>query len=139
MGGLVAAACNAAMTAFANASRKCYFCKSPAAGAGLWLIGLLESPVRQLERKERGTVMAWWRASYVPGGFLAAVFATYAATQMSASAGLGWRRGRLFPAVVLAAAALWLGWRAENSPPDAKLSALGESPGELYPRRGSLW
>ena len=45
--------------------------------------------------------MAWWGTSYVLGGFLATVFATFAATQVFLLPSMGWRRGFLFPAIVL--------------------------------------
>ncbi|SPF40444.1 hypothetical protein SBA4_2510017 [Candidatus Sulfopaludibacter sp. SbA4] len=48
-------------------------------------------------RKERGTVMAWWGTSYVLGGFLATVFATYAATQTYALPAMGWAAVSCFP------------------------------------------
>jgi len=75
-------------------------------------------------RRERGTVMAWWGTCYVLGGFLATVFATFVATQIFLAPGLGWRRGFLFPAMVLAAAAIFFGWRTRSCPQDAGLPAV---------------
>ena len=57
-------------------------------------------------------MMAWWGTCYVLGGFLATVFATFAATQTLPPPAMGWRRGFLFPAIVLAAGAAWFGWFA---------------------------
>jgi sugar phosphate permease len=74
-------------------------------------------------RKERGTVMAWWGTSYVLGGFLATVFATFAATQVFLAPDMGWRRGFLFPAIVLAASALWFGFRTRDLPREVSLPA----------------
>jgi sugar phosphate permease len=78
-------------------------------------------------RRERGTVMAWWGTCYVLGGFLATVFATFVATQMFLAPGLGWRRGFLLPAMVLAAAAVFFGWRTRSCPQDAGLPAIEDS------------
>src|SRR5262249_18821285 len=79
------------------------------------------------ERKERGTVMAWWGTCYVLGRFLATVFATFAATQSFVANGLGWRRGFLFPAFILAAAAFWFGILARTPPPEAGLPETSEA------------
>ena len=51
----------------------------------------------------RGIVMAWWSTNYVLGGFLATAFATWSVTQPFLLRGLGWRRGFLFPALVVLA------------------------------------
>lgn len=50
---------------------------------------------------QRGIVMAWWGTNYVLGGFLATFFATWSVTQYTIAPSLGWRRGFLFPALVL--------------------------------------
>jgi sugar phosphate permease len=89
-------------------------------------------------RKERGTVMAWWGTSYVLGGFLATVFATFAATQMFVAPSLGWRRGFLFPAIILAGAAVWFGLRTRNAPPEVGLPAHAEEKEETQDS-GSPW
>lgn len=70
--------------------------------------------------------MAWWGTCYVLGGFLATVFATFAATQVVLLPSLGWRRGFLFPAIVLASGALWFALRIRNTPVDVALPAIGE-------------
>jgi sugar phosphate permease len=75
-------------------------------------------------RTERGTVTAWWGTSYIFGGFLATVFATFAATQMFLAPSLGWRRGFLFPAAILLGGALFFAWRVRNRPHDAALPDL---------------
>ena len=49
----------------------------------------------------RGIVMAWWGTNYVLGGFLATAFATWSVTQQAVDPDLGWRRGFLFPALLL--------------------------------------
>jgi sugar phosphate permease len=90
-------------------------------------------------RKERGTVMAWWGTCYVLGGFLATVFATFAATQMFLAPGLGWRNGFLFPSMILAAGAAWFAYRARNSPPEAALPAIVERPVDSSPEGGNKW
>jgi sugar phosphate permease len=53
--------------------------------------------------ENRGVVMAWWGTNYVLGGFLATAFATWSVAQQMLLPQLGWRRGFLFPALVLLA------------------------------------
>ena len=90
-------------------------------------------------RKERGTALAWWGTCYVLGGFLATVFATFCATQPYLLPGLGWRRGFLFPALVLAAGALWFAVRACNTPSDAGLPPVTESAAGDPTDSGGWW
>jgi sugar phosphate permease len=90
-------------------------------------------------RKERGTVMAWWGTCYVLGGFLATVFATFAATQVVVAPAMGWRRGFLFPAIVLACGALWFALRTRNQPQDESLPATAEAGSNETPDNGDRW
>jgi OPA family sugar phosphate sensor protein UhpC-like MFS transporter len=89
-------------------------------------------------RRERGTVMAWWSTCYILGGFLATVFATWAATSASAGSGLGWRRGFLFPAIVLAAGGCVFAWKSRNRPEDESLPPI-EPPEENGVAEASWW
>jgi sugar phosphate permease len=82
--------------------------------------------------------MAWWGTCYVLGGFLATVFATFAATQMFLMPDLGWRRGFLFPAVILGASAVWFAVAARNSPGEAGVPASAPDEDEPAPT-GSRW
>jgi sugar phosphate permease len=91
------------------------------------------------ERKERGRVMAWWGTCYVLGGFLATVFATFSATQMFFATALGWRRGFLFPAIILGAAATLFALCSRNTPTDAGLLANREAAPDALERKGSAW
>jgi sugar phosphate permease len=63
--------------------------------------GLVKIMASWFRGENRGVVMAWWGTNYVFGGFLATAFATWSITQQSLLPHLGWRRGFLFPAVVL--------------------------------------
>jgi sugar phosphate permease len=127
LGGLISAACNAGMAVAANDYRVLLLLQiGNGLGQGCGWSACLKVLGAWFERKERGTVMAWWGTCYVLGGFLATVFATFAATQMFVANSLGWRRGFLFPSLILGAAALWFGVRARNAPPDARLPAHGE-------------
>jgi len=90
-------------------------------------------------RKERGTVMAWWGTSYVLGGFLATVFATFAATQTYMVPTMGWRRGFLFPAIILAAGAVWFAIRTRDNPPAVSHPALEEPGSREAPDNGDWW
>jgi sugar phosphate permease len=87
-------------------------------------------------RTERGTVTAWWGTSYILGGFLATVFATWAATGFLAPS-LGWHRGFLFPSIILAAGSLYFAWRVRNQPQDAGLANLPDD--EATPSRQATW
>lgn len=63
--------------------------------------GLVKIMAGWFSSHQRGIVMAWWGTNYVLGGFLATAFATWTVTQQLLAPELGWRRGFLFPAVVL--------------------------------------
>jgi sugar phosphate permease len=122
LGGLVSAGCTAGM-AVAGDHRAVLLALQigNGLGQGCGWSACLKVLSRWFARQERGTVMGWWGTCYVLGGFLATVFATFAATQMILAPELGWRRGFLFPAAVLAAAAIWFAVRVRNSPPEVGL------------------
>jgi sugar phosphate permease len=69
----------------------------------------------------RGIVMAWWGTNYVLGGFLATAFATWSVTQQVVAPDLGWRRGFLFPALLLFAVTLAFMLFARNAPQRPRL------------------
>jgi sugar phosphate permease len=64
--------------------------------------GLVKMMANWFGSENRGMVMAWWGTNYVLGGFLATAFATWAVAQRSPLPQLGWARGFLFPALLLA-------------------------------------
>lgn len=64
--------------------------------------GLVKIMAVWFDRANRGVVMAWWGTNYVFGGFLASAFATWAITQPWLLSRMGWRRGFIFPSIVLA-------------------------------------
>jgi sugar phosphate permease len=89
-------------------------------GAPLWLLvfacangigqstgwsGLVKIMASWFSSRQRGVVMAWWGTNYVLGGFLATAFATWAVSQQWLLPALGWRRGFILPAAVLAVVA----------------------------------
>jgi sugar phosphate permease len=79
------------------------------AGQSTGWSGLVKTMASWFSSRNRGVVMAWWGTNYVLGGFLATAFATWSIAQHVLLPGLGWRRGFLFPAlVVLPIAALFL-------------------------------
>lgn len=139
IGGLVSASCTAAM-AFAGDNHQTLLLLQigNGLGQGCGWSACLKVLGAWFERKERGTVIAWWGTCYVLGGFLATVFATFAATQVFLAPSLGWRRGFLFPAIVLAIAALWFGLRVRKSPESMGFPARAEA--EQQPEDGnSRW
>ena len=126
-GGFVSAACTAAMAMTSSYQAILLLQIGNGLGQGCGWSSCLKVMGAWFARKERGTAMAWWGTCYVLGGFLATVFATFAATQVVLLPAMGWRPGFLFPAVVLAAGALWFALRTRNSPPDVSLSAIAEN------------
>ena len=90
-------------------------------GAPLWLLvfacingigqstgwsGLVKIMASWFSSRQRGVVMAWWGTNYVLGGFLATAFATWTVSQGWLLPTLGWRRGFILPAAVLAVVAV---------------------------------
>jgi len=71
------------------------------AGQATGWSGLVKTMASWFSPQQRGVVMAWWGTNYVLGGFLATLFATWALGAHAPFPSLGWRRGFLFPAVVL--------------------------------------
>jgi sugar phosphate permease len=125
-GALLSAACNAAMAIPGPHSALLVLQIGNGIGQGCGWSSCLKILGRWFARKERGTVMAWWSTCYILGGFLATVFATWSITQSPIAARLGWRRGFLFPAVVLAAGAVLFLWKSRNRPEDEGLPAIEE-------------
>jgi OPA family sugar phosphate sensor protein UhpC-like MFS transporter len=139
LGAALSAACTAAMAAFANDRHALLLLQiGNGLGQGCGWTACLKVLRAWFERKERGTVMAWWGTCYVLGGFLATVFATFAATQMFLMPGLGWRRGFLFPALILGGAAVWFAVGVRNSPEQSGLFAP-ELDSEETAGSGSAW
>jgi OPA family sugar phosphate sensor protein UhpC-like MFS transporter len=139
IGGLVSALCSAGMAAAAGDRNLLLLLQiGNGLGQGCGWSACLKVLGAWFERTERGRVMAWWGTCYVLGGFLATVFATFAATQTVLLPALGWRRGFLFPAIVLAAATLWFYLRVRNQPLDAGLPSLA-SPTDHPEEKGSPW
>jgi sugar phosphate permease len=71
------------------------------AGQSTGWSGLVKTMASWFNSENRGIVMAWWGTNYVFGGFLATIFATWSIGQWWILPQLGWRRGFLFPAVLL--------------------------------------
>jgi sugar phosphate permease len=125
-GGIVSAACTCAM-AFTSSYQAILLLQiGNGLGQGCGWTSCLKVMGSWFARKERGTAMAWWGTCYVLGGFLATVFATFAATQVLLLPSMGWRRGFLFPAIVLAGGALWFALRTRNAPTEVSLPAIAE-------------
>jgi sugar phosphate permease len=125
-GGIMSAICTAGMAAAGSHQALLLLQIGNGLGQGCGWSANLKILGAWSARKERGTVMAWWATCYVLGGFLATVFATFAATQMFVTPGLGWRNGFLFPSIILAAGAAWFAYRSRNSPRDVALPPIVE-------------
>jgi sugar phosphate permease len=138
-GGFVSAACTAAMAMTSSYEAIVLLQIGNGLGQGCGWSACLKVLGAWFARKERGTALAWWGTSYVLGGFLATVFATFAATQTYVLPAMGWRRGFLFPAMILAGGALWFAIRTRNIPPDASLPALASASGDDTTDSGDFW
>lgn len=137
-GGFLSAACTAAMAFTGSYQAIVLLQVGNGLGQGCGWSACLKVLGAWFARKERGTVMAWWGTCYVLGGFLATVFATFAATQMFVAPAMGWRRGFLFPAIILASGALWFAIRTRNLPQDESLPAA-EAGSPEPPDSGDWW
>lgn len=89
--------------------------------------GLVKMMGSWFDSRQRGIVMAWWGTNYVLGGFLATAFATWAIAQHAIAPGLGWRRGFLFPAVILLIITVAFYCFAQDEPETEDAGARGES------------
>ncbi len=83
--------------------------------------GLVKTMAIWFRGGNRGIVMGWWTTNYVLGGFLATAFATWAVVQTWLVPQLGWRRGFLFPALLLLAITAVFLFGAKESPEPADL------------------
>jgi sugar phosphate permease len=63
--------------------------------------GLVKIMALWFDREDRGVIMAWWGTNYVFGGFIATAFAAWSVAQPWILLHLAWRRGFIFPAVIL--------------------------------------
>jgi OPA family sugar phosphate sensor protein UhpC-like MFS transporter len=126
-GGLLSAVCTAAMAIPGPHSALLLLQIGNGLGQGCGWSSCLKILGAWFARKERGTVTAWWGTCYILGGFLATVFATFVATQAFLAPGLGWRRGFLFPAIVLGGGSLFFAWKARSQPRDAGLPSIEDA------------
>lgn len=107
----------------------CFACLNGLGQSSGWS-GLVKMMGNWFMSDRRGIVMAWWSTNYVLGGFLATAFATWSVTQPLLFAGLGWRRGFLFPALIVSSITLLFLFLAQDSPEHsvAAAAALRLSP-----------
>lgn len=63
--------------------------------------GLVKIVSNHYEHKELGIAMSWWTTCYVIGGFVAVIFATFWATDLSIFPDLAWKRIFWAPSIVL--------------------------------------
>jgi len=102
-----------------------FACLNGAAQSTGWS-GLVKTMAVWFKGDNRGIVMGWWSTNYVLGGFLATVFATWAVVQTWLLPQLGWRRGFLFPALLLLGIALLFLGAAREAPDQTDLAAETE-------------
>ena len=93
--------------------------------------GLVKNMTPWYRSNERGIVMSWWSTCYVIGGFLATVFATYVAFDMDFMSDMGWKRGFVFPSIILLIIALLYSFFTRNNPKEINLPVIIEDKYEL--------
>ena len=93
------------------------------AGQSTGWSGLVKTMAIWFHGGNRGIVMGWWSTNYVLGGFLATAFATWSVVQPWLLPQLGWRRGFLFPALLLLAITIVFLIGAKDAPDGAVLQA----------------
>ena len=89
--------------------------------------GLIKNMTPWFRANERGIVMSWWSTCYVIGAFLATIFATYVAFDMDFLSELGWKRGYIFPSILLFIIALAYLLFTRNNPKDINLPSILEN------------
>ncbi|HUH45626.1 MAG TPA: MFS transporter [Arenibacter sp.] len=89
--------------------------------------GLIKNMTPWFRRTERGIVMSWWSTCYVTGGFLATIFATYVAFDMEFLSELGWKRGFIFPSLILFIIGVLYLLFTRNDPQDVGLPKVLEN------------
>lgn len=137
-GAMISAGCNAAMAVPGPHWVLLMLQVGNGIGQGCGWSSCLKILGRWFARGERGTVLAWWSTCYILGGFLATVFATWSATTSLIGSGLGWHRGFLFPAMVLAAGGSIFAWKSRNRPEEVSLPPV-ESPEQAAEAGASWW
>lgn len=126
---LLAVGSNFLMGAHASLIWLLFFACLNGAGQSTGWSGLVKTMAVWFRCDNRGIVMGWWTTNYVLGGFLATAFATWAVVQTWLFAELGWRRGFLFPAVLLLAITVLFLMGAKDTPDSADLLAGVEHDG----------
>ena len=109
------------------------------AGQSTGWSGLVKTMAIWFTGGNRGIVMGWWSTNYVLGGFLATAFATWAIVQPWLLPQLGWRRGFLFPALLLLAITAVFLVGAKEAPEPADLPAGAQSNPVLLNSVRSNW
>jgi sugar phosphate permease len=102
-----------------------FACLNGAAQSTGWS-GLVKTMAVWFPGDNRGIVMGWWSTNYVLGGFLATTFATWVVVQSWLLPQLGWRRGFLFPALLLLGIALLFLAAAKEAPDRSDSAAAAE-------------
>ena len=86
--------------------------------------GLIKNMTPWFVRTERGIVMSWWATCYVVGAFLATIFATYVAFDMNFLSQIGWKRGFIFPSLIIFVVACLYALFTRNNPKEINLSPI---------------
>ncbi len=93
------------------------------AGQSTGWSGLVKTMASWFRGANRGVIMAWWGTNYVFGGFLATTFATWSVTEVLFFPQLGWKRGFIFPALILLVITLVFFRKVKDEPEELPLQA----------------
>jgi sugar phosphate permease len=136
---LLVVACNLLMGVHASLIWLLVLACLNGAGQSTGWSGLVKTMAIWFKGANRGIVMAWWGTNFVLGGFLATAFATWAILQPWLLPQFGWRRGFLFPALLLLIIAGIFLIGARETPEQEDLpSGLRAEPAETH-KVGSSW
>lgn len=89
--------------------------------------GLIKNMTPWFKANERGIVMSWWSTCYVIGAFLATIFATYVAFDMDFLSEWGWKRGYIFPSIIIFVVAFVYLLFTRNNPKEINLPSILEN------------
>jgi sugar phosphate permease len=109
------------------------------AGQSTGWSGLVKTMASWFRGANRGIIMAWWGTNYVFGGFLATTFATWSVTETLLFPQLGWKRGFIFPALILLAIALVFFRHVKDEPDESGFPPGPQSSELLAEREIATW
>ncbi len=136
---LIIVASNVAMGVHASFMWLMIFACLNGVGQSTGWSGLVKTMANWFCYENRGVVMAWWGTNYVLGGFLATAFATWAVSPSAPMSQLGWVRGFLFPALLLAVVVPIFFLAVSDTPHSAEGSDSYQKSSQVIPEGHTSW